>query len=124
MLTRQRNGSAVAGTRIISWVIPPPFFHGTGTSDDLRMICIAADHTVFAAAVRAASTLQRLLDNLVVVRVIVFRVIVVRVMVVRVIVVSGVPFILVVALEFFRSFCCFVGLAHGNLVFIGTLIVP
>jgi len=51
MLTRQRNGSPVAGTRIISWVIPPPFFHGTGTSDDLRMICIAGNHTVFAAAV-------------------------------------------------------------------------
>lgn len=38
-LTRQRNGSAFAGTRMASCVIPPPFFHGVALNDDLRMIC-------------------------------------------------------------------------------------
>ena len=38
-LTRQRNGSLLAGTGIASWVMPPPFFQGIAVKEDLRMIC-------------------------------------------------------------------------------------
>jgi len=38
-LTRQRNESPLAGTRIASCVTPPPFFQGAATNDDRRMIC-------------------------------------------------------------------------------------
>jgi len=38
-LTRQRNESPVAGTRIASCVMPPPFFQGAALNEDLRMIC-------------------------------------------------------------------------------------
>src|SRR5450631_1464659 len=103
MLTRQRNGSPVAGTRIISWVIPPPFFHGTGATDDLRIICIAVNHTVIAAGIAATSTRHRLLDIPIVVLIFVL-----------IFVGSGVRLTLVVDLEFFRRLRCFVGLAHGN----------
>jgi len=38
-LTRQRNGSPLAGSRIASCVIPPPFFQGVAVKEALRMIC-------------------------------------------------------------------------------------
>src|SRR5216684_6615125 len=38
-LTRQRNGSPLAGTRISSCVMPPPFFQGVVVNDDLRITC-------------------------------------------------------------------------------------
>jgi hypothetical protein len=38
-LTRQRNGSPLAGTRIASCVMPPPFFQGVALKEDLRMTC-------------------------------------------------------------------------------------
>src|SRR5216684_4206312 len=38
-LTRQRKGSPLAGTRIASCVIPPPFFQGVAVNEALRMTC-------------------------------------------------------------------------------------
>ena len=38
-LTRQRKGSPLAGTRIASWVMPPPFFQGVAVKEALRMTC-------------------------------------------------------------------------------------
>lgn len=53
-LTRQRNATPLAGTRIASWVMPPPFFQGVAVKADCRMICMHENHTdVSDSALRA-----------------------------------------------------------------------
>ncbi len=44
-LTRQTKVSPPAGTRMASWVMPPPFFQGVAVKDDRRMICSLGNGT-------------------------------------------------------------------------------
>src|SRR5580700_5474501 len=41
-LTRHRKTSPVGGTRIASWVMPPPFFHGVAVKEARRTILMRA----------------------------------------------------------------------------------